>query len=346
MKCQSHNHQLAEQGLAMTNHHSHPLKILCMMTLAACLAGCQYSEHAAQQASNTPAARPLTAEQSASAQETFASPEDAVVRLIHTCRSADFDQLIPIFGPQIAELGADTRTRTEGDMQRIAAAYDRSHSLVREDDGSVTLLVGENGWDFPAPIVSVGDRWRFDTDAGIIEMRARRIERNETDAVRTCMDLIAAQHQFFAMSGARGDRTPTYASRIRSTPGKRDGLYWDDDLGQPFSPLGPMVAKAVEAGDLDVQKGPQPYRGYVFRVLTGQGRGAPGGVKSFIDAYGRMTDGFAFLAWPAEYGETGTMTFQVSFDGAVFQKDLGEGTASTAQSMMVFDPQGWERKGR
>ena len=310
--------------------------------IALCWTGCGRSNQAGKPGNQSTAA----ADKPAIGQQTYATPEDAVVQLIDTCRKADLDLLIPVLGPTIADLAADTKERTEGDLQRLAAAYDRQHSLVKEDDGSVTLLVGEQGWDFPAPLVQQGDRWRFDTEAGINEMRARRINLNESDAIRSCIELVAVQQQFFGMSAARGESTPVYAASIRSTPGKRDGLYWDDQMGPPLSPLGPMVARAVDAGDLKVQQGPQPYRGYMFRVLTRQGSGAPGGAKSFMDSQGRMTGGFAFIAWPAEYGETGVLTFQVSADGIVFQKDLGWETAVAAEAMQAFDPAGWEQTGQ
>jgi hypothetical protein len=338
----------------MKRHASLLLLVPCMLAIGACWTACEREKAAEQPAAKSPvakqpAAKEPAAEKPAIAQETYASPEDAVVRLIDTVRKADVDLLVPIFGPQIADMSADTKERTEGDLQRLAAAYDRKHSLVKEDDGSVTLLVGENDWDFPAPIIQENGRWKFDTVAGVKEIRARRIDRNETDAASTCGALVAVQQQYFAMSAARGESTPAYAPRIRSTPGKRDGLYWDDAMGQPLSPLGPMVAQAVEAGDLKAAQvaqaapGPQPYRGYMFRVLTRQGKGAPGGEKNYVDAGGRMTGGYAFLAWPAVYGETGLMTFQVSADGVVYQKDLGAGTADAAKALEAFDPAGWEK---
>ena len=311
-----------------------PLILLspCILIIAACSTGCGRSNRTEQP--------PATAQ--AVAQQTYATPEDAVVALIDTCRKANFDLLLPIFGPQVAGLAADTMERTEGDMQRIAAAYDRKNSLVKEDDGSVTLLVGEQEWDFPAPLLQQGGRWRFDTDAGVAEMQARRIIQNEADAVRTCLDLVDAQRQFHGMSAARGESTPSYAPTIRSTPGKRDGLFWDEQMAPPRSPLGPMAEYAIAAGELRAQPGTQPYRGYMFRVLTRQSNGAPGGERNYIDGQGRMTGGFAFIAWPAEYGQTGVLSFQIAADGTLFSMDLGTATATKAKAMQAFDPSSWE----
>jgi hypothetical protein len=327
----------------MNRLNSLVLRVLCTSMLAAFVSGCEDPKQPAA-ATVVPGSQPPVAQKPAAIQETYATPEDAVVALIDTCRKADFDLLIPIFGPQFANLSVDPKDRTQGDLQRIAAAYDRVHSLVKEDDGSVTLLVGENGWDFPAPIVQVGGRWQFDTEEGIKEMRARRIEQNEADAILTLQELVELQREFFAMSEARGERPPGYATRLRSTPGKRDGLYWDDALGLPHSPLGPMVEKAELARDRNLDpEGQQAYRGYMFRVLTGQGKGAPGGARSYTDDQGRMPSEFALLAWPAKYGETGTMTFQIFSDATVYQKDLGKATAEEAKAMVVFDPAGWEK---
>ncbi|MFN0010097.1 MAG: DUF2950 family protein [Phycisphaerales bacterium] len=300
----------------------------CLLTIAALWAGCSEQEHAA-----APAA----------VQETYASPEDAVFRLIDTARKGEFDLIVPILGPRLQDLEAETKERTEGDLQRLAAAYDRQHALLKEDDGSVTLEVGDQGWTFPAPIVEVNGRWRFDTEAGAKEIRARRIDRNEEDTIGTCLDFVAAQRAFFAMSAARGESVPAYAPRFKSTPGKRDGLYWSDDIGPPRSPLGPMVADAQAAGDLKLVEQPQAYQGYRGRVLTRQGKGAPGGEKNYLDGAGLLTGGFAFLAWPDAYGDTGVMTFQVYSDGTVYQKDLGEATADAAKAIEAFDPTGWEK---
>src|SRR5262249_15634035 len=190
-------------------------------------------------------------------------------------------------------------------------AFDRKWELKRESDGLLYVTVGENAWEFPAPIVQSGTRWRFDTQQGIEEMEDRRIGQYELDAIRTCDDYVKAQQKYFAMD-PDGDSVKAYAQQLRSAPGRHDGLYWPDDDTGLESPIGPLVTHAVEAGELDdpsKAKARQPYRGYFFKVLTSQAAAANGGAKDYIDASGRMTGGFALIAWPADYGHTGIMSF-------------------------------------
>lgn len=279
----------------------------------------------------------------AAALETFASPEDAVVALISTARKGDVDLLVPMFGERLADMEADSKDRTNGDLQRLAAAYDLKHELITEEDGSVTLVVGLKGWEFPAPLVNDNGRWRFDAETGAAEIHHRRIVRNESGASQFLVDCVGAQRQFQSMSAARGDKAQAYATTFLSSPGKRDGLYWDDSMGSPRSPLGPVAAEAFESGELKRGDTTHPYHGYRYRVLTRQGAGAMGGAKSYLDSSGRLTGGFALVAFPDSYGESGVMTFMVSSDGTLYQKDLGEQTGETARAMASFDPAGWEK---
>lgn len=270
-------------------------------------------------------------------QRTYDSPEDAVVELISAARVGQFDGIVPIFGPRVTEMDADRREETEGDLQRLAAAYDRKHGLVSEADGSVTLEVGENDWEFPAPLIRENGRWRFDTDTGVEVVRERRIDRNEGDTIGYCGQFVVAQRQFYQMD-ADGNGIKEYACRMRSTPGKRDGLYWSDDLGSPRSPLGPLAAAEIEAGNVKSDHSNDPFHGYWYKILTAQGPGAPGGAKSYFDATGHMTGGFAVLAWPGEYGVTGRASFICGPDGIVYERDFGAETDETARSMTTFDP--------
>jgi len=196
--------------------------------------------------------------------------------------------------------------------------------------------IGRDDWPFPIPIVREGDGWRFDTAAGKEELLNRRIGRNEITTIAVCRTYVDAQKEF-----AR--RFHVYAQSFRSTPGKQDGLYWEA-TDHDASPLGPLVASATAEGYQHGEAGdaPSPYHGYLFRILTKQGAGAPGGVKDYVKD-GRMTGGFALVAWPAEHGSSGVMTFLVSEQGVVFQKDLGDGTTEAAKAITAYDPDGsWE----
>lgn len=312
----------------MTRQTFLKLVALPIVAAAALWSGCTHDK------TNTPAA---------AAQESFATPEDAVVALIDTARKGNVDLLVPILGPRIADLEAETKDRTNGDLQRLAVGYDRQHALMQEQDGSITLIVGLNGWEFPAPLVKSDGRWHFDTEAGAAEVQRRRIIRNEEDSLQFCIDCIVSQREFYAMSTARGEKSPAYAATFVSTPGKRDGLYWDDNLGDPRSPLGELAAEAYETGKLKRGETGQPYLGYRYRVLTRQGAAAPGGAKSYLDANGRLTGGFAFLAFPADYGTSGVMTFMVAADGTAYEKDLGPATDDLARAIESFDPAGWDK---
>lgn len=273
----------------------------------------------------------------------FASPEDAVVALIDASRSGDVPRVKAILGPGVEALEGNSEEKTQGDLQRLAAAFDRRHQLIEERDGSVTLQVGEKGWEFPAPLVQSSGRWRYDTVAGAAEMQQRRMDQNEARAVESCRAVVAAQREYLAMN-PMGQSTGSYAARLISSPGQRDGLYWPDDLAPPRSPLGPLVSEALQSGALHEPDGTrQAYYGYYFRLLPAQGPGAPGGARSYVGLDGRMTLGFALVAWPETYGETGELAFIVSFDGRVFQRDLGPTTEKAVGEMAAFDPgQGWQ----
>lgn len=284
----------------------------------------------------------LTGCASGSRQLTFATPEAAAEALHDACRNRDREQLKRIFGPEMEKLASGNQRQDQADFQRFAAAFDRKWALEHESDGQVNLVVGEQAWEFPAPIVKAGGKWRFDTEQGIEDMDDVRVGNNELSAIRACDAYVQAQQAYFEMN-PEGGGAKAYAAKIRSTPGRHDGLWWPDSPDAPQSPLGPLVADAVQRGELDTAatQGRQPYRGYYFKPLVRQSASANGGAKEFIDASGRMTNGFALIAWPAVYNKTGVMTFIVSQDGVVFQRDLGADTARVAKDTAAFDPSGW-----
>jgi hypothetical protein len=285
----------------------------------------------------------LTGCSSGSRQLSFTTPEAAAEALHDACRNRDREQLKRIFGPDMEKLASGDHRQDQADFQRFAAAFDRKFALRRASDERAYLVVGEQAWEFPAPIVNEQGKWRFDTEHGIEQMEDVRVGNNELSAIRACDAYVQAQHEYFNMN-PEGAAVKSYAAKIRSSPGRRDGLWWPDSPEAPRSPLGPLVAAAVQRGELDTSaaQARQPYRGYYFKPLVRQSASANGGAKEYMDASGRMTNGFGLIAWPAVYDKTGVMTFVVSQDGVVFQRDLGSETARVAENAMAFDPSGWD----
>jgi hypothetical protein len=214
----------------------------------------------------------------------------------------------------------------------VLADYADKHSLAVQTDGSAVLTVGNDGWPMPIPLVQANGKWHFDTAAGAQEIINRRIGRNEIGAIRTALAFADAQNDYKTRFGI-------FAQRLYSTPGQRDGLYWDPAAGERQSPLGPLVDQSIDEGYPGAEAaGKQvPYHGYIFHMLKGQGPSAMGGKKSYL-TNGKLTEGVGLVAWPASYGSSGIMTFLVNQDGTVFQKDLGPDTAKKARAMTLFDP--------
>ena len=272
-------------------------------------------------------------------QKTFSSAEDASSALVGAVENNDEKAMIEILGPegkQIISSGdeiEDARARAS-----FVQVYREMHRLVLEPDGTTNLYIGAKNWVTPIPLVSKGGSWYFDTAAGAREILYRRIGRNEMSTIRVCQELVAAQEGFYATQHTG------YAEKILSDEGQHNGLYWRVAAGEPQSPIGPLVAAAVAEGYARRANGaPTPYRGYYYRVLTRQGENGPGGAQSYI-VNGKMTKGFAFLAYPAEYRSSGVMTFIVNQDGIVYQKDLGKKTGALAQAMKEYNPDsGWEK---
>lgn len=278
------------------------------------------------------------AQQKPSATQHFATPEAAVDALIAAARANDEKKLLAIFGPDSRSvIGSGDAVRDESDRAAAVAAYDAAHRIDRDGD-KATLVIGKDDWPFAVPIVKRGEGWVFDTKAGADELLSRRIGRNELDTIQVCEAYVDAQFEY-AEKDRNGDGIREYAQRFLSSPGKHDGLYWHEGTGDDQSPLGPLIVNARAEGYTGDPKKDQrtPYHGYYFRILKGQGKSAAGGAYSYM-ATNRMIGGFALVAYPAEYGRSGIMTFVVNQSGVVFQKDLGPDTAKLAGAMMLYDP--------
>jgi Protein of unknown function (DUF2950) len=266
-------------------------------------------------------------------QRVFDTPEDAVKALVAAAKANDEGALVEIFGTKHRELiGTVDKARDRETRTRFAGAAEEYQLLRKEDDGRIMLVVGAEAWPFPIPLVKAGSGWRFDTEAGAEELLNRRIGANELAAIHTLRAFVDAQRQYAAKPRQGGD-VRQFAQRVRSTPGKRDGLYWDADpaKGEEPSPIGPLLPDAASR-----QPG-APYDGYYFKILTRQGPAAPAGRYSYV-INGRMIAGFAMVAFPAEYGETGVKTFIVNHYGVVYEKDLGPRTVSIAKAMTEYNP--------
>jgi hypothetical protein len=275
-------------------------------------------------------------------QKTFETPEAAVEALVKALRGGDKSELLEIFGPGSETLissgdEVDDRERREDFVRR----YGEANRLEAAGDRKIIVHVGKNEWPFPIPIVKVGESWRFDTKQGKEEILHRRIGENELGAIQTCLAIVDAQREYAAVD-RDGDGLLEYAQKFASTKGKSDGLYWEVEPGEKPSPLGPLVAKARGEGYTKGVK-PAPYNGYFFRILTAQGKSAKGGAYSYL-VKGKMVGGFAVVAFPATYAVSGVKTFIVNHDGAVYEKDLGLKTATTAKNMKLFDPdRAWKK---
>ncbi len=273
-------------------------------------------------------------------QRDFASAEDAATALADAVRAGDKKALLAILGPTADRLitsGDPVQDKKAG--SDFLAAYDAKHAVAPSGAGRAELVIGNNDWPLPIPIVQAGNRWSFDGAGATEELVNRRVGRNELFTIRTLLAGIEAQKDYFERFKA-GTGTGAYAQRVLSTPGQTDGLFWEVEQGQPTSPLGPLVDQAREEGypgAVAPDGKPVPYHGYLFRILKAQGPNGPGGAKDYVHN-GQMTGGFAFLAWPASYGNSGVVTFIAGPDGTVYQKDLGPNTARAAAAITRFDP--------
>jgi hypothetical protein len=272
------------------------------------------------------------------AYRTYAAPEDAVKALSAAVAKGSVDEVRAIFGPEGQELidfSVPVTARRNRETFTIAVA--EGWHLV-DDANRKTLVIGNEEWPFPVPLVQEGSGWRFDTAAGKEEVLARRIGRNELAVIQSCRAYVAAQRRY-AERGHDGKPAGLYASAVRSDPGRQNGLYWAAKRGEPISPLGDLLAQAAEGHSLEGAKQgqPTPFHGYYFKILTAQGPAAAGGAKDYV-VKGLMSGGFALVAWPAQHDATGVMTFMVNQDGIVHEKDLGPETDAAARRITLYDP--------
>ena len=272
------------------------------------------------------------------AQKTFSSPEEAVKALITAARNNDDKEVIAIFGPAGKDLiSSGDAVADRQRRERFLKAYDEKNSLAPEK-GNMVIVVGKNDWPFPIPLVKKGDTWLFDTKKGKDEILNRRIGQNELSTIQTMLAIVDAQREY-AMKDLDGDGILEYAEKFRSDANKKNGLYWETKEGEEPSPLGELVVQARTEGytKVGLKNNPIPFHGYYFRMVKKQGRHAPGGAFDYV-IKGQQIGGFAVVAYPATYGNSGVMTFIVNHEGVVYQKDLGKNTAKTARDMKTFDP--------
>ncbi|MGA8232035.1 MAG: DUF2950 domain-containing protein [Candidatus Acidiferrales bacterium] len=294
--------------------------LLKLAAAAILLAGCFPARSMAQQAG----------------QKTFSSAEEASQALVTAAQSNDEKAMLEILGPDGKQIVSSGDEAEDAESRaNFVQKYQQMHRLVKEPGGTM-LYIGAENWPTPIPLVSKGGAWYFDTEAGKKEILFRRVGRNEISTIRVCQELVAAEKEYYSTHQNQ------YAQKIFSDEGQHNGLYWKVAEGEPQSPIGPLVASAVAEGYTKDQGGaPTPYRGYYYHILVGQH--GPGGAKSYI-VNGKMTEGFAFVAYPAEYRSSGVMTFIVDADGVVYQKDLGKKTDVIAKAMKEYNTKsGWQK---
>ena len=278
----------------------------------------------------------------AHAQQKFKTPEDAVTALVAAARADNVRDMVMVLGPQGRDIiisgdsVSDQATRAA-----FLIAYDLKHQVTKTGENRADLVVGNNDWQLPIPLVQTGGAWQFDAASGRREVLFRRIGRNELSAIQAALAYVDAQNDYASMN-PQGLKVDAYAQRIISSPGKKDGLYWPAAANEPQSPLGETFANATIRG---YRPGAEraPYHGYYYKILTAQGPNAPGGAMNYL-MKGNLIGGFGLVAYPAEYGNSGVMSFMVNHAGVVFQKDLGPNTARVASRMTAFDPDpSWRR---
>lgn len=282
-------------------------------------------------------------------QKAFATPDDAAKALAEAVRAEDVNALLAVVGPSSHTwLFSGDAVTDRNDWKKFLADFDQKYSISESADKHAFLLVGNDGWPFPAPLVHKSQGWVFDTEAGREEIINRRVGRNELNTIQTLLAVVDAQREY-AAEDLDGNGYNDYAQRFISSTGKKDGLYWPVAAGERPSPLGPLVGEATLKGyGKDKKKnagGDQssPYNGYYYRILTKQGKKASGGGFDYL-VDDKMIGGFAILAYPAKFGASGIMTFMVNHDGVVFEKDLGETTAAEARKIQSFNPDaGWKK---
>jgi len=272
------------------------------------------------------------------AQRLFASPEEAIQALKAASQAKDKTALRDLFGPLVDELLTGDEVQDANNAQRFATVIAQGCKPMNEGADKITLEIGTNNWPMSIPLVRADGQWRFDTAAGREEIINRHIGKDELHAIGVCRAYVTAQRQY-AAANPDASGAVKYALKFKSTPGKKDGLYWPAADNEPASPFGPLVAEAHAEGYIDHKKGsgPHPFHGYYFRILTRQGKAAPGGEINYL-SHGNLTGGFALVAFPEVWDQSGIMTFIVNQDGQVYQRNLGENTLRVARRMKEYNP--------
>ena len=278
------------------------------------------------------------AQAATAAQKSFASPEAGITALVEAVKANDQAMLREILGPHGKKLISSGDTvADQQSREAFIKAYSEANKLVSDSDRQAVLVIGQDEWPMPIPLVKSPAGWRFDTPQGEKEILTRRIGRNELAAIQVCLAIVDAAQEYTALD-VDADGIPEYAPRFVSTPGKRDGLYWQTKADEPLSPLGPLLAAATREGYTHFVSRPlAPYHGYYYRILTKQGKDAPGGAHDYLFK-GHMIGGFAVIAYPARYGVSGIMSFMVNQDEVVYEQNLGKNTTAIASKMTTFNP--------
>lgn len=271
-------------------------------------------------------------------QPSYATPGDAVQALVAAVRSGDTRQIYEALGPGSGKLiRSGDPVADEQARERFVAAYDKRSRIEPEGEARATLLIGDKDWPFPFPLVRSAEGWKFDAKSGAEEILNRRIGRNELAAIQVCLAYVDAQREY-ALTQGSSNGLHEYATKLVSTPGNKDGLYWRTQPGEPLSPMGPLAARARQEGYGKRSNAEnEPYHGYYYKILTRQGGSATDGAYDYV-IDGKMIAGFALVAYPARWGASGVMTFIVNHEGVVYQKNLGKATTAIAPGMPSFDP--------
>ncbi len=276
----------------------------------------------------------------AAPQQLFSSPEDALKGLVEAVKAKDKAALDQIFGPSAKDLRSSDDVQAAAEFEAFARHVAEKTSLVKESDSKVIIHIGNENWPFPIPLVKKNDKWLFDTEAGKEEVLNRRIGEDELTAILVCRTYVKAQREY-VVKDWDGDGILAYAQKLRSDPGKKNGLFWRHAPGEAASPLGELVARARMEGYKKAKtvfkEQPVPFHGYYFKILTKQGAHAPGGKYDYV-INGNMVGGFSLVAFPSNWGKSGVMAFIVNQQGKVFQKNLGPDTLKIAQEMQSYDP--------
>ncbi|MFI5295268.1 MAG: DUF2950 domain-containing protein [Thermodesulfovibrionales bacterium] len=281
-----------------------------------------------------------TSEAVAASQALFSSPEDALKALVEAVSAKDKDALAQIFGPSAKDLRSGDEVQAATEFEEFAKHLAEKADLVKEGDSKVILQMGKENWPFPIPLVRKNEQWFFDTEAGREEILNRRIGEDEFTAILVCRSYVKAQREY-ALKDWDGNEVLAYAQKLRSDPGRKNGLFWRAKPGEEVSPFGELVARAWMEGykkeKAAFREEPAPFHGYYFKILERQGKNAPGGKYNYV-INGNMVGGFALVAFPSNWGKSGVMTFIVNQQGKVFQKNLGPDTMKIAREMKDYDP--------